>query len=144
LCLAAAAPGHPPREDTPVTIRTGMVPSGELGIPLGQLILLEGVRAEGPKYGSHTLNVEKIDGRKLASPMLASIDNVELPKAGRCAIRVYETMGMVGRAPAYRQLAKLKNEPPAPEPQAGWQVRCFFVALDVVEPASLKVNRRGT
>ena len=144
LCLAVAARGDAPQADTPIMIRAGMVPTGELGIPLGQLILLEGVRADGPKYGNGTLKVEKIDGKQLPSPVFAAIDNLDLPKTGRCVIRVYETMKMVGQAPAYQQLAKLKNEPPPSEPQAAWQVRCFFVAIDVVEPASLKIRQPGT
>jgi hypothetical protein len=141
LCLTLGTSESPPAV---VAVETGLVPIGTLGHPLGELVTLEGTRANGSKSGVRTLQVEKIDGNALASPVSIGIDNIDLPEGQRCVIRGYETMRMVGMAPAYDELARLKNEPLPMKPQAGWQVRCSFVALEVVEPDSLEIKEPGT
>jgi hypothetical protein len=125
------------------TVKSGLVPTGTLGVPLGQLVLLEGARPEGPKTGVCTLKVEKVDGKALTSPVSIRVDNVDLPKDARCVLRGYETMRMIGSPPAYEQFARLKDEPPPNMPQAAWQTFCSFVALEAVEPKSLEIKKPG-
>ncbi len=132
-----------PQDESPITVQTGMVPIGGLGVPLGQLVLLEGTRYDQFKSGVGTLKIEKIDGKAVASPTFVWIENVDLPKEQRCAIRGYETMEMVGQAPAYEQLAKLSREPRPSVGQLGWQIALSFVALEAVEPKSLEIRKPG-
>lgn len=138
---ADKGPSTEPMQLQPMRLQIGMVPVGTLGIPIGQLVLLEGTRIDGNKYGDRTMKIEKINGKAVTSPMEISINNVHLPKNQRCVIRGYETMYMRGSPPAYEQLAKLKKQPPPPQPQMGWQVFCEFVALEAVEPQSLKIEK---
>jgi hypothetical protein len=124
-----------------VNLETGMLPNGPLGVPLGQLVELAGTRADGLKFGTGTLNVQTIDGKRVASPTSVWMEGVDLPENVRCVIRGYETIEMLGNAPAYAQLARLHNLPAPPEPQAGWQVFCKFVPLEAVEPESLRIGK---
>jgi hypothetical protein len=109
------------------------MPNGKLGVPLGQLVELEGTRADGFKFGSGTMVVAKIDGRPPSHPMSVWIEGVDLPKHVRLIVRGYETIDTAGNAPAYEQFAKLKNQPPPNEPQAGWKIYLKFVALEVID-----------
>jgi hypothetical protein len=141
-CTSAIFSGDNPRPA--IRVETGDVPIGTLGVSIGQLVLLEGSRIDGVKTGVSTLKIDKIDGRVPKSPLYIRIDNVDLPKDTPCVLRGYETMHMIGEPPAYEEFARLKKQPSPALPQAGWQVSCTFVALEAVEPKSLKVRDPGT
>ena len=139
-----SAKGENRREKKLLANRANDVPVAVCGMPLGNLVLIEGVRVEGFKTGIQTLRIDKINGKALASPTTIWVDNAELPKEVRCILRGYEIIQMIGKPPAYAQFAKLKHLPPPPEPQAAWQVFHTFVVLEVVQPKSLRIRKTGT
>lgn len=131
----------PADEPSPMEVNIREVPMGELGHPIGELLLIEGTRFDVPSKGNRTLRIDKVNGQLLALPAWIWVNNVDLPQGERCMFRGYETIQMTGDPPAYAQLAKLKGEPPPVEPQAPvWQIDSYFVALDVVQPKTLKLN----
>jgi hypothetical protein len=139
--LILADPGGPDDSKRPPVLHTGDVPIGSLGHPLGDYLTIEGTRPDGPKTGVSTLRVEAVNGRKLAEPISIWIDNLDLPDGARCKIKGYETVRMIGKAPA-RSDAEKEESRPALSPQAGWQVQLYFVALRVIAPGGLKIRER--
>ncbi len=114
------------------------VPAGRLGFPLGTYLRVEGVRVEGPKYGGRTLLVDRINGKKLDTPIDIGIENVDsLPKGTRCILRGYETGKMIGTPPAIEEAAREEVKVDTP-PQAGWKFYRYFIIISVVEPKDLK------
>lgn len=106
---------------------------GPLGTPLGRYLTIEGRRAQQGKVGVQTLLVEKVDGKPLKTPVGLWVDNIRnLPAGTRCVLKGYETGRMIGTPPDVLRKAGL------PAPQAGWQFQVVFIAVQVVEPPSLK------
>jgi uncharacterized protein (TIGR03067 family) len=122
-------------------LRTGDVPLGSLGHPLGDYLTIEGARLDAGKTGVSTLRVDTVNGRKLPEPVAIWVDNLDLPKDKRCKLKGYETARMIGKAPA-RCDAEEEEGRPAPVPQAVWQVQLYFVALRVIEPEGLRIRLR--
>ena len=124
-------------------LRTGVVPIGSLGLPLGAYVTIDGVRADGGKAGTSTLRVETVNGRKLPEPVAIWVENLKLPKDTRCKLKGYESARMIGKPPAKFAAAK-ENGKDEPGPQAAWQVQLYFVALSAVEPEGLQVPDEST
>jgi hypothetical protein len=75
-------------ERQPSQIRHGDVPIGSLGYPLGDYITVEGRRAEGNKISTQTLQVDKLNGKKLKEPTAIEVANVRaLPKRSRIVLK---------------------------------------------------------
>ena len=123
-------------------LRTGVVPIGSLGLPLGAYVTIDGVRLDGGKVGTSTHRVDAVNGRKLPEPAAIWVDNLKLPKDTRCKLKGYESARMIGKPPAKFAAAK-ENGKDEPAPQAAWQVQLYFVALSVVEPQGLQVPDEG-
>ncbi|MEX0774398.1 MAG: hypothetical protein WD042_01665 [Phycisphaeraceae bacterium] len=148
--IFAALPGHASRKlgagatqaqpaadhaDKPPVLKTGIVPIGSLGHPLGSYLTLEGKRADGFKTGVRTLIVEKINGVALDKPRAIWVDNLDLPGETHVILKGYESIRMIGSPNAYVEAMKELGKE-ALMPQAGWQVQCFFVALRPEKGAS--------
>jgi hypothetical protein len=127
-------------EEVAVVLRSGSVPIGSLGHPLGAYLTIDGARLDGPKRGVSTLLAEAVNGERLAQPVVIWVDNVDLPAGQRCRIKGYETARMIGMPPA-RIAAEREQGRDAPEPQAAWQVNLYFVALSVVTPPGLAIRK---
>ena len=121
-------------------LRSGVVPLGSLGEPLGGYLRIEGVRAEGMKAGISTLRVDTVDGRRLREPVPIWVENVALPGAARLVLKGYEDCRMIGQPPAVEQAAREAGKAVG-EPQAGWQMQMFFVATSVVSPDGLRLKQ---
>ena len=127
--LAYADPDVPAGRPTATVLRTGEVPIGSLGFPLGSYLTLEGKRVDGIKTGVRTLSVDTINGKKLDKPIGIEVKNVDLPPPQfRCTVKGYETLRMGGVPPAVEQAAKEAGKP-INRPQEGWQVKLYFVAI---------------
>ncbi len=133
--------GEQGAQPKPPTIHTGDVPIGSLGFPVGSYLTIEGVRVEGPKTGGRTLRVDTVNGTKLPEAVTVGVENIDaLPRDVRCVLRGYETLQMVGSPPAYLAAAKEAGHETA-APQAGWQIRLYFVATSAVSPSDLNVKK---
>lgn len=135
------AEGQPDGAGKPPTLRTGDVPIGSLGHPLGDYLTVEGARIDAGKTGASTLGVDTVNGRKLPRPIAIWVDNLSLPRAKRCKLKGYESARMIGKPPAEFDAAREKGKE-APGPQVDWEVQVFFKALSVVEPEGLRVRDR--
>ncbi len=136
-----ARPKGAARTEKPPVLRTGAVPVGSLGHPLGSYLTVEGVRLDAVKTGVSTLRVDTVNGRKLPEPVRILVDNLDLPKDKRCKIKGYESARMIGKPPAVSD-AEEEQGKPALEPQAAWQVQLYFVALRVLKPQGLRIRGR--
>jgi hypothetical protein len=144
----APVPAERPREE-PVRPHP---PGSLLGAPLGEYLTIEGVRLEGGKVETGTLRVDTIDGKKLDKPVtvvVRSLDYramttraVRLPAKQRCVLKGYESGEMVGMAPAVLAAAKEQGRKDVMPSQAVWHWRSYFVALIVVEPKGLKIDKK--
>jgi hypothetical protein len=139
----------PPTEKRPnqPTIRTGEVPVGLLGRPLGEYLTIEGTRYE-PKPAvmvdtSRTLLVDTVNGKKLSKPVPIYIATVRLlPKEGRCVFKGYESGRMGGTPPAAYKAAKEAGKPLEPRTLVwGWEF--YFVATSSVRPKGVKIIPGG-
>ena len=145
-CCPVVVSGQlPPAEKRPEqpTIRTGEVPLGLLGRPLGEYLTIEGVRYE-PKPAlmldtSRTLLVDTVNGKKLPKPIQVHVATVRvLPQEGRCVLKGYESGRMRGTPPAAFKAAKEAGKPIEPGTLVwGWQFH--FVATSAVSPSGLKI-----
>jgi aldose 1-epimerase len=128
----------PPKQPT---LRWGELPVGMLGFPVGSYLTIEGTRTDGMKTGERTLLVDTVNGVKLAEPFGIWIENIDSLPYGRCVLKGYETLRMIGPPPAYFAAAKeAGREDTTTTPQAGWQVDWYFVATSVVSPDGVKIN----
>jgi hypothetical protein len=104
---------------------------GRLGLPFETVMTIEGVRTEKGKVGTQTLTVNIVNGIKVEKPITIWIDNVEhpgLPEAKRCVLKGYETGKWIGGDP---------NQ------QASRQFFHEFVVTEVIEPATLKIEKKS-
>jgi hypothetical protein len=129
------------------TIRTGEVPLGLLGRPLGEYLTIEGSRYE-PKPAvmvdtSRTLLVDTVNGKKLPKPVQVHVRTVRvLPTEGRCVLKGYESGRMGGTPPAAFKAAEEAGKPIEPGTLVwGWQF--YFVATSAVSPKGLKIIPGG-
>jgi hypothetical protein len=111
-----------------------------LGQPLGRYLTIAGLRVEEGKVGVRTLRVDTVNGQQLREPVLIWIENVDLPEAERCVLKGYENCRMIGMSPAMAEAARESGKP-VKLPQAGWQMRMFFVATSVVSPNELRLRQ---
>ena len=139
-CVVSAQTNNPAAEPNPVKLHTGDVPIGSLGLPVGSYLTIEGLRTDGGKTGGRTLLVDTVNGAKLAEPVGIWVENMDALPGGRCVLKGYETLQMVGAPPAYFAAAKEAGRD-ATTPQAGWQVRLYFVATSVVGPSGVKIEK---
>jgi hypothetical protein len=139
--LIATDQGGPHDAKRPPVLHTGDVPIGSLGHPLGDYLTIEGLRLDGPKAGASTFRAEAVNGQKLPEPIGIWIDNLDLPGGERCKIKGYETVRMIGKAPARCEAEKEEGRPTR-LPQAAWQVQLYFVALRVIAPEGLRIRER--
>ncbi len=103
---------------------------GRFGLPIGQIITLEGKRAENSKISNEqTLVVEKVNGIQVEAPEKSTwkswiqIRNVEfLPKEGSIIVKGYEFLDWVG------------------DPLINWHIEVDFVITEVVAPTNLKTK----
>lgn len=136
--VVAAEPGAEHRS-AEVRLHSGSVPIGRLGLRLGTYLTIEGKLDTEVKGGVSTMRVEKVNGEQLKDPTDMWIDNLELPENVTCVVKGYESVRMIGSAPAYDDYRKEMGEPEGSQPQAGWQAKCYFVALRVMKPSGLKI-----
>jgi hypothetical protein len=130
---------HPAKGPRVPELRTGIVPIGSLGEPLGRYLEIEGTRVEGFKLGVRTLRVDTVNGRKLREPIPIWVDNVDLPEAERCVLKGYEDCRMIVQPPAVEEAARESGKVIG-QPQAGWQMQMFFVATSAVSPDGLRIG----
>jgi hypothetical protein len=104
-------------------------------------LTVEGTRVLAPKTGVSTLRVHAINGRKVPQTIAIWVDNLDLPKDAWCRIKGYETVRMIGKAPAELD-AEVEDGRSGAVPQAVWQIQCYFVALKVLQPEELKLKPR--
>jgi hypothetical protein len=97
---------------------------GTLEKPLGTYVTVEGVRENGIKSGVGTLHVDTVNGKKLETPVSVVLENLDLQDGTRYVLRGYETVEMVGQ-PADPE------HPGRPMPQAGFQLRPLFRAVEI-------------
>ncbi len=127
------------------------IPNGEFGHPLGTYLKIEGTRAlmpsEKPRVrikDPHTLDVDTVNGKKLARPIRIRIDNADLGADTRYVLRGYEIGRMTNAIPD--EVAK--NEPEFAErngvSQVGWYFFVQFVVTSVAEPAGIKLEKKKT
>ncbi|TWT31240.1 hypothetical protein KOR34_46160 [Posidoniimonas corsicana] len=128
-------------------------PRGQLGAPLGYPLTIEGVLVTGGKVESNTLLVDNVNGQRLAEPVSVVVScsyvedhnlrrgRIALPAKTRCVLRGYEEFTMIGVPPAVHQLADQLGWEERPLSPTPWQWRTTFVALDVVAPAGLEIER---
>jgi hypothetical protein len=141
LLSLVAVSGDPVVQTNQPALHTGDVPIGSLGAPVGSYLTIEGLRFDGMKTGFQTLLVDTVNGDKLNKPVAIGVENIDaLPKDVRCVLKGYETFQMVGPPPAYFAAAKEAGRE-VTRPQAGWQVRLFFMATSVVAPKGLTVEK---
>jgi hypothetical protein len=137
--LVLAAQKLPTKGPRGPELRTGVVPIGSLGEPLGSYLEIEGIRVEGPKAGVGTLRVGTVNGRRLREPTPIWVENVDLPEARRCVLKGYEDCRMIGQPPALEEAAQESGKDVG-RPQAVWQMQMFFVATSVVSPDGLRIR----
>jgi hypothetical protein len=89
-----------------IELRSGIVPTGSLGQPLGRYLTIEGLRVEEGRVGVGTLLVDTVNDQKLREPVIISIENVDLPEAKRCVLKGYENCRMIGLPPAVVEAAR--------------------------------------
>ncbi len=130
---------HPTKAPRVPELRTGIVPIGSLGEPLGAYLKIEGTRVEGFKAGVRTLWVDTVNRKRLRQPVPIWVDNVALPEAERCVLKGYEDCRMIGQPPALEEAARESGKVIG-QPQAGWQMQMFFVATSVVSPDGLRIS----
>jgi hypothetical protein len=100
---------------------------GHFGLPVGQIITLEGKRAKRSKISNlQTLDVEKVNGKvttfpaRMGFPSYAQIENVtELPEGVPIVVKGFEALRWVG------------------SPDTNWHVQVDFVVTEVLSPAAL-------
>jgi hypothetical protein len=103
---------------------------GHFGIPIGQIVTVEGKLAEASKVSNDkTLRFTKVNGVAVAKdesgrwPSLIQIQNVDsLPKHEPIVVEGYEFLSWRG------------------DPQINWHVEVAFIITKVVAPKGLKVN----
>lgn len=143
LALAAIlstgiATAAPPTDAEKVTvdirdIRTGgkVAVLGNLGIPIGQIVTLEGQLAKPSKVSNNmTLHFTKVNGVAVAKEsvlarrhQMIQVQNVDfLPENETIIVEGYEFLQWRG------------------DPQTNWSVNTAFVITKVIAPKSLKVN----
>jgi hypothetical protein len=122
-----------------IELRNGIVPTGSLGQLLGRYLTIEGLRVEEGRVGVNTLLVDTVNGQKLPEPVPIWIENVDLPEAERCVVKGYENCHMIGLPPAVVEAARESGKR-VRLPQAGWQMKMFFVATSVVSPNELRIR----
>jgi hypothetical protein len=130
---------QPPTRFPRIELRNSIVPTGSLGQPLGRYLTVEGLRAEDGKVGVSTLMVDTVNGQKLREPVFIWIENVDLPEGVRCVLKGYENCRMIGVPPAVVEAARESGKR-VELPQAGWQMKMFFVATSVVSPNGLRIK----
>jgi hypothetical protein len=114
-------------------------PRGVFG-DLGEYQTIEGVRVNGTFTGNSTLLVDTVGGKKLDKPVSIWVENLELPAKKRCVLKGYELGRMIGTPPAVLAAAKEKGKSIIAV-QAAWQWQPYFVALVVVEPEGLEIQK---
>jgi len=98
---------------------------GNFGLPVGQIITLEGRRAKPLKTtNEQTLEVEKVNGKALPTrdrTFDIQIENVAaLPEGVPIVVKGFEALHWVGA------------------PDTNWYVGAYFVVTEVVGPATLQ------
>jgi hypothetical protein len=114
--------------------------TGRLTDSLGELITIEGIQADFGKGVDTSLNVDTVNGVKLAEPRGVTIEGFRIPKNVRCVLKGYETGAMIGTPPAVIDAAKEQGLEPPGLSQAVYQWSTDFVVLIVVEPQALKLS----
>lgn len=142
--LSAVSIDTVPARPMPLVRSNRVVPIGRLGFPLGSYITIEATRVVPGTIlvSTNTYIIDVVNGHKLPVPLVMQIDGLEklipnvlkLPAKHRVVLRGYETMQMIGQAPAIAAAAKEADKPAPPQPQKLWQVSCSFVALRVASP----------
>lgn len=140
--VALAGEGSPMPPPRRPELRSGIVPVGSLGQPLGRYLRIEGVRGEGFKAGVSTLLVDTVDGQKLREPVPIWVENVDLPGLQRCVLKGHENCRMIGLPPAVEEAARESGEEVS-LPQAKWQMQMYFVAASIVSPKEIRVRQAG-
>ena len=113
----------------PPVLRNGEIPIGSLGHSLGSTLTIEGIveRTLVP-----SLRVDRVNGRKLPEMVRIPVDAPSLTADRRYILKGYETVRMIGLAPAAVAVAKEAGKP-VPAVQAAWSLQLEFVVLSVVE-----------
>jgi hypothetical protein len=151
-----AAVGQPPvaLDDKQAPAARPRQPGGLLGDQLGRYLTIEGVKAEGVKLESGTLQVDTVDGKKLANPILLVVRGayiadhnlqparLDFPSDRRCILKGFESGEMIGVPPAVRTAAQEQGWTEIPMSPVDWQWRPHFVALVVVEPKELELRKQ--
>ena len=84
---------------------------------------------------------QTLNSNKLATPVSVGIENIDaLPEGTRCVIKGYETLKMIGTPPAEIEAAKEEGRNIS-IPQAGWQIRLYFMATSVVGPSGVNIRK---
>jgi hypothetical protein len=68
--------------------------------------------------------------------------NLILPSKQRCILKGFESGEMIGVPPAVSAAAEEQGWKEVPTSQAVWRWRTYFVALVVVEPKDLELQKR--
>ncbi len=100
---------HPTKAQSVPQLRTGIVPIGSLGEPLGPYFKIEVTRVEGYKAGARTLRVDAVNGQRLREPIPIWVDNVALPVAERCILKGCEESRLIGQPPAVEEAARVSG-----------------------------------
>ena len=117
----------------------GEVPIGLAGQPIGSYLTIEGAPEHSKFYN---FRAEVVNGKKLKEALLIDVSNVPLKEGRRHILKGYESIKMVGEAPAVHE-ARREDGKPAITLPIPWQVHYYFVATSVVMPqgvAVIKVN----
>ena len=129
-------------------------PGGILSDQLGVYRTIEGFKLEGGKVETGTLLVDTVDGKKLDEPITLLIRSAivvnhnlqpasfSLPAKQRCILKGFESGEMIGVPPAVSAAAEEQGWKEVPISQAVWRWRTYFVALVVVEPKDLELQKR--
>ena len=130
LCLSGA---DADAQKVPVDgLGTKFVLMGRLEKPLGTFMTIEGQKGQPVEQGGDTVEVDVIDGVKLAKPVTIEFRGGRVPGEGRVILRGYETGSMAGVP-----VDPLRKETPSMGKRIPYQfVKWFQITDDKQPPAS--------
>jgi len=105
---------------------------GSLGNPLGRYVTIEGTKPAKALMMANPMEIDAVDGKVLAAPILMEIHGAAgLPEGTRCILHGYETGALVSTPddPAVKG---------APAPQASYRFAVWFEVTEIKSPETLK------
>lgn len=107
---------------------------GDFGIPIGQLVTVQGVRVEkATKGGKRTLLVESVNGQLFNPPGSLTVENRGLSPATRYVLQGVQIEEWYGSRPGAKNPA-----------QASWGRRVFFKVVKVVSATPIQAPQSQT